>query len=70
MDLIKTQSDLPDFLNDPENVQRLNALVEDIRYAFMDYQVCTTKWFPLLASNARFRFRYRQIYTTRAAKRS
>ena len=43
MDSIKTQSDLPGFLNDPENAQRLNTLVEDIRYAFTDYQVCTSK---------------------------
>ena len=43
MDSIKTRSDLADFVNDPENAQRLNGLVEDIRYAFTDYQVCTPK---------------------------
>jgi len=41
MDSIVTQQDLTCFLNDPENAQRLNSLVEDIRYALMDYQVCT-----------------------------
>ena len=40
MNPISTRNDHADFLNDPENAQRLNALVEDIRHAFMDYQVC------------------------------
>jgi hypothetical protein len=43
MDSMTTQKDLADFLNNPENAQRLNGLVEDIRYALMDYQVCTPK---------------------------
>jgi len=34
------QNNLADFLNNPENVQRVDDLVEDIRYALMDYQVC------------------------------
>ena len=43
MDSIKTQNDPTDFLNNPGNPQRLNGLVEDIRYAFVDYQVCAHK---------------------------
>jgi len=43
MHSITTQEDLTCFLNDPENVHSLNGLVEDIRYALMDYQVCTPK---------------------------
>ena len=43
MDSITTQEDLTLFLNDPENAQRLNGLVEDIRYALMEYQVCAPK---------------------------
>ena len=43
MDSITTRNDLVDFLDDPENTQMLNVLVEDIRYALMDYQVCARK---------------------------
>ena len=35
------RNDLVDFLNNPENAQRVDDLVEDIRYALVDYQVCT-----------------------------
>ena len=41
---IMTQNDLVDFLNNPENAERVGGLVEDIHYALMDYQVCTTCW--------------------------
>ena len=41
MDLMITQEDLTDFLNNAENAQKLNGLVEDICYAMVDYQVCT-----------------------------
>ena len=43
MSSLTTQNNLVDFLNDQENAQRLNSLVEDIRYALMDYQVCARK---------------------------
>ena len=36
------QNDLVGFLNNPENVQRVDDLVEDIHYALVDYQVCTS----------------------------
>ena len=39
MNSMTTEDDLADFLNNPENAQRLNGLVEDVRYALMDYQV-------------------------------
>ena len=51
MNSVTTRFDLADFLNDPDNSQRLNGLVEDIRYALVDYQVCTPKQFALLVSN-------------------
>ena len=35
-----TRSDLADFLNSLENAQKFNGLVEDLRYALMDYHVC------------------------------
>jgi len=36
-----TQKDLVFFLKKSENAQKLNGLVQDIRYALMDYQVCS-----------------------------
>ena len=43
MGLITTQNDLADFLGNLENARKLNDLVEDIRYALMDYQVRPSK---------------------------
>ena len=43
MNSITTQEDLADFLKVPGNAQGLNSLVEDIRYALIDYQVCILK---------------------------
>jgi len=40
MDLVTTQEDLAGFLNNIEDAHKLNSLVEDVRYALMDYQVC------------------------------
>ena len=34
------RSDLADVLDSPENAQKFNGLVEDIRYALIDYHVC------------------------------
>ena len=43
MNSMTTQNNFGDFLNDPENAQKFNGLVEDIRHALIDYQVCTLK---------------------------
>jgi len=43
MDSMTTQKNLALFLEKPENAQKLNELVQDIRYAMMDYQVCPPK---------------------------
>ena len=43
MNSMTTQNNLMDFLNDQENSQRLNGLVEDIRYSLINYRVCTLK---------------------------
>ena len=69
MNSITTQFDLVDFLNDPDNAQRVDGLVEDVRYALMDYQVCAPERLALLTTNAWLRLRYKEIYTTRAVKR-
>jgi len=46
-----TQKDLALFLKNPKNARKLNGLVQDIRHALMDYQVCPTKWLALAVLN-------------------
>ena len=58
MDLITTQNELANFLKNPENAQELNGLVEDIRWALMDYQVYTLKQLALIISNIHLRLHY------------
>ena len=66
-----TRKDFVHFLNDPVNAQELNSLVEDIRCAFMDYQVRALKRLTLaLIADTYHRLRYNETSTTRAAKRS
>jgi len=43
MDSMIIQKDLALFLKNPKNAQKVNGLVQDTRYALMDYQVCPTK---------------------------
>ena len=43
VDSMTTQEDLAGFLRNPENAQKFNSLVEDIRYTLIDYQVRTPK---------------------------
>ena len=40
LDRMTTQNDIVQFLSNAENAQKLNDLVDDIREAVMDYQVC------------------------------
>ena len=63
------RNDLVDFLNNPEDAQRLNGLVEDIRYALVDYQVWVPKALALVASDIRLRVLHNEIPTTRAVSR-
>ena len=60
MNSMTTQNNLMDFLNDQENSQRLNGLVEDIRYSLINYRVCTLKH-TLIISNIHFRLHYNKI---------
>ena len=39
MHSITTRSDLAEFLHRPENAQKFNGLIEDIRHALMGYHV-------------------------------
>ena len=65
-----TKEDIACFLDNPENMQKLNGLVEDIRYALVDYQVCTQKRLILVVSNICFRPRFNEISPTRVVSRS
>ena len=40
-ELMGVQNDPGELLNNPENVQRVDTLVEGIHYALIDYQVCS-----------------------------
>jgi len=46
-----TQEDLALFLKNPKHAQKLNGLVQDTRYALLDYQVCPTKRLALVVAN-------------------
>lgn len=65
MDLMTTQEDLVHFLNNTKNLKELNDLVEDIRCALMDYQVCTTRRPTPIVSNICLRLHYNKTSTTR-----
>jgi len=48
---VATREDLALFLGIPKNAQKVNSLVEDIRDALMDYQVCPPKGLALLIAD-------------------
>ena len=58
------QKDLALFLKTPENAQKVNGLVQDIRYALMDYQVCSPKSLSLIIADI-----YPDFVTTRYLRR-
>ena len=64
-----SQNGLMGFLDDPGNARWMNGLVEDIRYALMDYQVCASKRLTLVDSNIYPRLHYNRTSMTRAVKR-
>ena len=66
MGSIATRSDLADFLNNPENAQKLNGLVEDVRYILMEYRVRTPKSLALTIPNIYLRRHYKETSMTRA----
>jgi len=51
MDLMTNKKDFTLFLKVPENAQKLNDLVQDVRYALMDYQVYSPKSLVLTIVN-------------------
>ena len=62
LDLMATQKNIAQFLNNPDNAQKLNDLVDDIREAVMDYQVRTSEPLALITSNIPFRLPYNGAY--------
>ena len=68
MNTVMTRNDLADFLNDSENTQRLDGLVEDVRYALIDYQVSTPETIALIMSNIRIRLHCSETSMTKAVK--
>lgn len=69
MSPVTTQKDLSHFLKNPENALELNGLVEDIREALMDYQVCTLERLTLTTPDIRHRLQYNETSTMRAVVR-
>jgi len=66
MDPITTKKDLALFLKKPENAQKLNNLVQDIRYVLMDYQVCTHETLALVVADILPRLHSNVIGTMKA----
>ena len=64
------QGKVEGFLNNVENADRLGSLVEDIRDAMMEYQVCVHNLPIVGTSDVRIRLRYSKISTTRAVNSS
>jgi len=69
MGLIAAHNDLEKFLREPENAQNLNGLVEDVRYALIDYQVCAFNRLVLNASNTFLRLLYNKKSTKNTVRR-
>ena len=61
LDLIATQKDLSQFLDNTENARKLGDLVDGICEAMMDYQVRTSGELALIQSNFCLRLPYNGI---------
>jgi len=70
MGSVETQKDLARFLENSENAEKLNGLVEDVRYALMEYQVCTLITRTLTVPNINLRLRYNKTSTMKVVSRS
>jgi len=57
-----TQKDIRQFLSNVDNARKLNDLVDDIREAMMDYQVCTSRDPTLIVPNICLRLPYRKTF--------
>ena len=64
---MEEQGKIEGFFNNVENADRLGGLVEDIRDAMIEYQVCVRGLFVSGTSDVRARPRYSKTSTTRVA---
>ena len=65
--LLAEQGKVESFFNNVQNVDKLNSMVEDIRDAMMEYQVCAYESsFVRDTSDVCDRPRYSKLSTTRA----
>ena len=69
MDTMVTRENFAQFLSIPENAQRVNHLVEDIRHALMEYQVCAPERLNPITSNICLRLHYNKRSMTRAVSK-
>ena len=60
------QGKIKGFFKNVDNAGKLGGLVEDIRDAMMEYQVCIHELFISDTSDVRTRLRYSKISTTRS----
>ena len=63
---LEKQGKVEGFFNNAENAGKLGGLVEDIRDAMIEYQVCVHKLTISSTSDIRTRLRYSKISTIRA----
>jgi len=61
------QGEVKGFLTKPENVQRVNSLVEDIFDTLMEYQICTLNYSFPTVSDLCTRLHFNKIFMMRIA---
>ena len=59
--LLEEQGRIAGSLTNTENAQKINGLVEDIREALVDYQVCTLTCLPSMMPDIHARHHYNKI---------
>ena len=68
LNLLAGQGKVKGFFNNIENAEKLGGLVEDIRDAMTEYQVCAfRRYVPDRTPDVRFRLRYSKIFITKVA---
>ena len=67
---MEEQGDVEGFFNNVKNADKLGGLIEDIRDAMMEYQVCVYNLSMPGTSEVRTRLHYSKTFTTRAVDSS
>ena len=67
---LEEQGKIEGFFNNAKNMDKLGSLVEDIRNAMTEYQVCIHKLTASSAFDIHIRLRYNKICTTRVVDSS